>query len=217
MLDEADSTEIQRSVAAVSVSNLMKYFGRPRYPRFHELTYLQYFEQYIVQPKQRTSKRASASSDDSTDDENSDDNFVYPRTKPVVARLQYMSPDQGDIWFLCLLVLHEPATSWTRIRTVNGLLQETIEHAARAMGLVHGVEEYTICLQEAIGFSTAKELRQLFTSLILHGAPATALWEIFQDDLAADFASNLAQAAADNAALKSIDLMLHKHGRTAAK
>ena len=35
---------------------------------------------------------------------------------------------------------------------------------------------------------------------------------IFQDDLAADFASNLAQTAAVNAALKYIDLMLHKHG-----
>ena len=120
--------------------------------------YLQNFEQYIVQPKQRTLKRANASSDDSTDDENSDDNgtsmtqwrdrylnFVHPRTKPVVARLQYMSPDhKGAIWFLRLLLLHEPATSSTRIRTVNGLLQETFEHAARAMGLVHGVEEYTI-------------------------------------------------------------------------
>ena len=37
--------------------------------------------------------------------------------------------------------------------------------------------------------------------------------EIFQDDLAADFASSLSQSAAANAALKSIDLILHKHGR----
>ena len=51
-------------------------------------------------------------------------------------------------------------------------------------------------------------------TLILHGAPPCALWEIFQDDLAADFASNLAHSAAVNAALKSIDLMLHKHGRS---
>ena len=36
VLDEADSTEIQRPVVATSVSNLMKYFGRPCYPRFHE-------------------------------------------------------------------------------------------------------------------------------------------------------------------------------------
>ena len=128
-----------------------------------------------------------------------------------------MSPDQGDIRYLRLLLLHEHTTNWTRLRTVNGVLQETFEDAARAIGLVHGPEEYTICLQEGIGFSTAKELRQLFTTFILHGAPARALWEIFQDDLAADFASNLAQSAAVNAALKSIDLMLHKHGRSTDK
>ena len=46
---------------------------------------------------------------------------------------------------------------------------------------------------------------------------ARYVWEIFQDDLAADFASNLAQSAAVNAALKSIDLMLHKHGRSTDK
>ena len=74
-----------------------------------------------------------------------------------------------------------------------------------------------ICLQESIDFSTAKELRQLFTTLVLHGAPACALWEIFQDDLAADFALDLPQSAAVNAALKSIDLMLHKHGRSTNK
>ena len=51
-----------------------------------------------------------------------------------------MSPDEGDIWHLQLILLHEHTTSWTRIRTVNGLLQETFEDAARAIGLVHGVD-----------------------------------------------------------------------------
>ena len=218
VLDEADSAEIQRSIAASSVSNLMKYFGRPLHNQFDDLTYLQYYEQYNAQPKERTSKRSRPCDDASGDDETSNDNgsstthwrdqylnFVHLRSKPIVARLQYMSPDQGDLWYLRLLLLHEQTTTWTRLRTVNGVLQETFEDAARAIGLVHGVEEYPICLQEGIDFSTAKELRQLFTTLVLHGAPACALREIFQDDLAADFASNLAQSAAVNAALKSVD------------
>ena len=188
--DEADFAEKQRSIATSPVSNLMKYFGRPLHPQFDDLTYPQYYQQYIIQVKGRTSKRSRPCNEDSDDDETSNDNgsstthgrdlylnFVYLRSKPIVARLQYMSPDQGDIWYLRLLLLHEHTTSWTRIRTINGLLQETFEDAARAIGLVHGVEEYTICLQEGngIGFSTAKELRQLFTTLILHGAPACAL------------------------------------------
>ena len=147
----------------------MKYFGRPFHDQFNDLTYLQYYEQYIIQPKERTSKRSRPCDDDSHDEETSNDNgsstthwrdlylyFAYLRSKPIVARLQNMSPDQRDIWYLRLLLLHEHTTSWTHIRTVNSLLHETFEDAARAIGLVHGVEEYTICLPEGIGFSTAK-------------------------------------------------------------
>ena len=57
-------------------------------------------------------------------------------------------------FFYLAILLHEHTTSWTRIRTVNGLPQEAFEDAARAIGL--GVEEYTICLREGVGFSTAK-------------------------------------------------------------
>ena len=56
-------------------------------------------------------------------------------------------------------------------------------------------------------FSTAKEWRQFFTTHILKGSSATVLWEIFQGDLAVDFASNLARSAALN--LHSIHLMFH--------
>ena len=38
--------------------------------------------------------------------------------------------------------------------------------------LPHDTEEYTICLQEALEFSTPRELRRLFTTLILNGGPA---------------------------------------------
>ncbi|CAN0587917.1 unnamed protein product, partial [Laminaria digitata] len=50
VLDEADSTDIQRSIAASS------YFGRPFHDQFDDLTYLQYYEQYIIRPKEGTSK-----------------------------------------------------------------------------------------------------------------------------------------------------------------
>ena len=74
VLDEADSAEIQRSIAASSVSNLMKYFGRPLHNQFDDLTYLQYYEQYNAQPKERTSKRSRPCDDASGDDETSNDN-----------------------------------------------------------------------------------------------------------------------------------------------
>ena len=97
VLDEADSAEIQRSIATSCVSNLMKYFGRLFHGQFNDLTYLQYYEQYIIQPKEHTSKRRRPCDDDSDDDETSSDNgsstthwrdqyvnFVHLRSKPII-------------------------------------------------------------------------------------------------------------------------------------
>ena len=69
-------------------------------------------------------------------------------------------------------------------------------------------------MQEALGFASARELRRLFTTLILHGAPAPPLWEEFQIHLSLDFAVTMPDAASFDAALKHIDLMLNKHGRS---
>ena len=53
---------------------------------------------------------------------------------------------------------------------------------------------------------------------MLHGAPVSALWGIFQYDLDAEFASNVSQYTAVKVALKSIDLMLlHKNCRSTDK
>lgn len=47
---EADNLE-QSAKANESVSDLMKYFGRPPGPGFDNLTFLYYFENHTVQPK----------------------------------------------------------------------------------------------------------------------------------------------------------------------
>lgn len=125
-----------------------------------------------------------------------------------------MSPDQGDIWFLRLLLLHRPASSFVQFRFIHGFQYETYEQCAGDLGLVHDVNEYSICMQEAMVFSTARKLRRLFTTLILHGAPAPPLWEEFQVQLSLDFAVTITSAASSDAALKHIDLMLTKHGRS---
>ena len=92
---------------------------------------------------------------------------------------------------------------------MNGFVYETYQQCARELGLVHDVDENVICMQEALRFATAREIRRLFTTLILHGAPAPSLWEKFQMHLLLDFAVTMSDAA-----LKHIDLMLEKHGRS---
>ncbi|CAN0567976.1 unnamed protein product, partial [Ectocarpus sp. 12 AP-2014] len=161
--DEADEPEKRQGAADSAISDLMRYFGRPVHARCSNLTYPEYYEQFSVAKDKRTRKRTRTSQEDS--DGSVDD------------RLQYMSPDQGDIWFLRLLSLKRAAYNFSELKSINNVHYESYEKCARELGLVHNVDEYTNYLQEVIEFSTARELRRLFTTLILHGAPAAHLWE----------------------------------------
>ena len=93
----------------------MRYFGRPTQDQCANLTYLQYYEQFSVEKEQRKSKRRRSLNDgDNNEDSPSSSvpylrdrygNYIYKKTSFNISRVQYMSPDQGDIWFLRLLLL----------------------------------------------------------------------------------------------------------------
>ena len=222
--DEADQPEERQAKADNAVSDLMRYFGRPLHDRCANLTFPQYFEQFSVEKEERKTKRQRSEIEDDNDQDCPSNslphlrdryrNYVYCKSSFNVSRIQYMSPDQGDIWFLRLLLLKRPANSFRDIRTINGVEYETFEKCARELGLLHDAEEFTICLEEAMEFSTPQELRRLFTTLILNGAPAPFLWNHFDTYLSQDHAVTMSNNEAAQAALKQIDLMLNKHGRT---
>jgi len=165
--DEADEPEKRQAAADSAVSDLMRYFGRPINAQCSNLTYPEYYEQFSVEKDKRSNKRTRTSMDDSDDPEDNNSetshlrdrygNYVYRKTKPSVSRIQYMSPDQGDIWFLRLLLLKRSAHNFSQLKSIDNVEYESYEKCARELGLVHDVEEYTICLQEAISFSTARE------------------------------------------------------------
>lgn len=93
-------------------------------------------------------------------------------------------------------------------------MYDTFQDAARAMGIIKHDDEYRICLQEAVIFNTGRQLRQLFVTLILDGAPAKLLWEQFNQEFTADLRLTMSDRDADNDALRQIDLGLQHHGRT---
>lgn len=82
------------------------------------------------------------------------------------------------------------------------------------MGIIKHDEEYKICMQEAVLFHAGKQLRQLFVTLILDGAPARILWEQFLSDLTSDFRMPMSTLDSQAAALREIDLALQHHDRT---
>jgi len=82
------------------------------------------------------------------------------------------------------------------------------------MGIIKHDEEYKMCLEEAIIFNTGRQLRQLFVTLIIDGAPAKLLWRQFKKDFTEDLRMSMSDTEAENAALRHIDLGLQHHGRT---
>ena len=83
------------------------------------------------------------------------------------------------------------------------------------MGIVTGNEEYGMCMEEAAVFRTAKQLRDLFVTLILHGAPSAELWKTFRAELIEDLLLlRMTPEQAVTYALRETDLRLQKHGRS---
>ena len=69
-----------------------------------------------------------------------------------------------------LLLHHVPeATSFADIRTVNSEVCETFREAAKQLGLLESGEEYDIDLAVATVASSAKQVRQLFTMMLMFG------------------------------------------------
>ncbi|CAN0177300.1 unnamed protein product, partial [Laminaria digitata] len=203
---EADDDDQRRTKANKKVSELMKYFAPPSGPLYDDLTFLDYFENYTVQPKKQHNN--------SEIDKDLYSNYVYSRKAPCVCRVNFCKPDAGDVWYLRLLLHHIVSSGWEDIRTVDGILYDTHNEAARQRGLVQDHEEYNIAFEEAIDFSTPRELRTLLVTLIIAGAPASSLWDTHNSSLDSDFRSTMSPSAAQQRALRDIDLMLSKHGKT---
>ena len=234
--DEDDTAEQRRELAKNSQTDLMRYFRRPTGEPFDELTFLDYFEQFTVEPKQRRRKRGrrnqqrNESEDDNSDGYDSDDadptatpnridgygNYVYRRRSQCVCRVNFLKPDSGDVWYLRLLLHHIASQSWEQIRTVDAVLHESHQSAAHALGLVADAQEYDLTLRESLNFSTPRELRSLLVTLIIAGAPARDLWDTHKQHFMTDYMCRMSESSATDSALRQLDVMLAKHGKTTA-
>ena len=97
----------------------------------------------------------------------------------------------------------------------NGdFIHPTFHDAARARGFITGDEEYSICMEEASNFQVGSELRALFVTLILDGAPAPKLWSEFKESLIEDLKITRNVEEAIHEALCEIDLKLQMHGKS---
>lgn len=172
-----------------TASLLIRYFHRPRLPLFENLTYTQYFQQYILY---KWDSHVPLQDDEHLEDEipGAQRNKVSPRRiGEKVSRLQTLSPNMGEVFYLRCLLSHRSAFDFESLRTIHGTIYSTFHEAAVKFGLFSDVNEGYYALDEAVtSMHTPAQLRFLFARVILEGYPAVPLWERFQENLIFDYA-----------------------------
>ena len=171
-----------------STSLLIRYFNRPEGDTFSNLTYCEYFKQYVLykcdigdalQPGEFLERPIPGSFR----------HKVRPRQVGTkIARIHMVSPTSGELFYIRCLLAHRPADSFTDLRTIDGKTHETFHEAATDFGLFTNENEgHYVMVDAVLSFCTPYALRFLFGRIILEGYPAFPLWERFKFALAHDF------------------------------
>ena len=192
-----------------TVSDLDRYLHRPQDTIFDEVTYCEYFEQYMVSDS--TPRTCSRSWRDQVPGH---EMYVYRRLRgEKICRMNILYPSCGEVFYLKLLLLHTTPKSFVTARTVDGTVHETFQAAAQALGLL----EDELCFTEAVesGYSPV-QLRCLLVTLAVDGLPVQQLLENNRDHLMADYADRPSTPVvrAWNQCLQDIAIRLEKLGRS---
>ncbi|KAF4530354.1 hypothetical protein B566_EDAN018479, partial [Ephemera danica] len=108
------------------------------------------------------------------------------RGTKIIGRMSLVSPRQGERFFLRLLLLHvKGAKSYNDLKIFQGIQHSTFQAAAAARGLLASNEEWQNTLREAVSYQMPRQLRQLFSMILVFGNPpnAISLWQEFKEFL----------------------------------
>lgn len=133
----------------------------------------------------------------------------------VIGRMSMVSPKDEGRYFLRVLLAHlSGAQSDEELRTVGGQVCATHREAAQLRGLLEDDVEWAACLAEAATLQMPAQLRQLFVTILVFSQPSDprALWEARRADLCEDFLRRMDADAAEDAALRAIEMGLAEHG-----
>lgn len=210
--------QFSRSITSPSTaSTLVRYFLRP--DALRSLQYIDFYERYThhkidqshLNNGEYVEKRQSGVPQ----------MRIVPRartdTNAPVARIQTVRPGMGEVFYIRALLCHRAATSWTDLKTVDGIIHGSYADAAKALGLFRDNNEAILAMEDAIiCLRSPTQLRFLFSQLILEGGPATVLWNQFHTHITEDYLTfrGLPQTAADDKALCVIADHLDEHSRS---
>ncbi|XP_068328165.1 ATP-dependent DNA helicase PIF1-like [Pyrus communis] len=131
----------------------------------------------------------------------------------VIGRIYAVSPAEGEKFYLRILLNHvRGPTSFTNLRTVNGVLHPTFKQAAEQQGLLERDDNIRQCLLEASIIQMSSALRRLFVTILVYCAPigVRELWDEFCPFMMEDYVSmtNITPTLATNILLRELNILL---------
>lgn len=101
---------------------------------------------------------------------------VRKRDRGTIARMYYINPNAGELFYLRYLLLNVPSPkSFEDLRTVNGDILSTYHGACVARGLLQNDAEWDQTLEEAGAWQGGRCLRSLFVMILLNCDPSDPL------------------------------------------
>ncbi|XP_068338961.1 uncharacterized protein [Pyrus communis] len=131
----------------------------------------------------------------------------------VIGRIYAVSPAEGEKFYLRILLNHvRGPTSFTNLRTVNGVLHPTFKQAAEQRGLLERDDSIRQCLLETSTIQMPSALRRLFVTILVYCAPigVRGLWDELCPFMMEDYVSmtNITPTLATNILLRELNILL---------
>jgi hypothetical protein len=108
--------------------------------------------------------------------------------------MYFIQPSDMERYALRMLLLYRKGCdSFAKLRTVNNATYSTYRETCRVLGLLDNDNECEVCMEEAITFSTATQLRNLFVLILLNCSPNNPkdLWEKYKKSMSEDILNDI--------------------------
>jgi len=130
-----------------------------------------------------------------------------------IIRLQNLYITSGDIWFLRLIMLSVPCSSFVEARTCGDIVFSCFQTAAVARGFVTDYDQAEKCYVQHMDQSFASEMRGLFACMTVNGYPTVCIYDkvelryhMMKDHIEKN---NMSLAAATNKLLMQLNTLLN--------
>ncbi|PIL35223.1 hypothetical protein GSI_03013 [Ganoderma sinense ZZ0214-1] len=212
-----------------SLSLLERYFRRPLgtfiQPNgdsrsFDSLTYSEYFTLFRLSTWNASNDDRPLYYNESIHDSAPPLHVIQRQTShPHVARLHTARPTEGERFYFRAILRSRPVRSFVDARTVDGIVLNSFQDAANALGLFADINEGELALTEGINsLRTPFQLRVLFVHLLVNDCLLSprAIWMSHSQPLSLDCIDRRDGVAAlgEDDALDHIASLLEEYGRT---